>query len=95
MRDGDDDADRVVTKLATFDERLAGRFRDHLTIAKVTRARLSADNATEEPNDFRSLRNINATWLALADVSPKIIQRRLGHRSGDTTDKYIKQVAAA
>jgi hypothetical protein len=56
--------------------------------------RLTADNATEEPVDFRSLRDSYATWLALAGVRDKRIQRRLGHASNQTTDRYIKAAEA-
>ncbi len=45
-----------------------------------------ADNAT----DFRSLRDTHAAWLALEGVADRTIQRRLGHASGDTTDRHIK-----
>ena len=76
--------------LAAMSGRVAGRFREHLALAGVTRERLTADTETEEAIDFRSLRDSHATWLALANVPHKIIQRRLGHKSGDTTDRYIK-----
>jgi integrase len=32
----------------------------------------------------------HAAWLALAGVAGKIIQRRLGHASPTTTDRYVK-----
>ena len=69
---------------------MAGAFRDHLTTANVTRPRLTADNATEEPIDFRSLRDTHATWLALAGTPDKVVQRRLGHADPSTTDRYVK-----
>jgi integrase len=84
----------VTSATAGFEERLAGRFREHLAAAGITRARLTADNETEEPIDFRSLRDSHATWQAIAGLSPKVIQRRLGHRSGGTTDRYIKAAHA-
>lgn len=81
----------LVAPLLTGGEgRTAGIFREHLARAKLTRARLWADNPTEEPVDFRSLRDSYATWLALSDVPEKRIQRRLGHKSAATTDRYIK-----
>jgi integrase len=71
-------------------QRIAPTFREHLRQAGITRARLFADNETEEAVDFRSLRDSYATWLALAGVPDKRIQRRLGHKGADTTDGYIK-----
>jgi integrase len=80
----------VVAGLAPMGDRLAGKFREHLDMAKVKRARLTADNETEEPIDFRSLRDACATWLALDRTPDKLIQRRMGHVSPSTTDRYIK-----
>src|SRR5262245_20103309 len=70
-----------VLPLAASEDHTAARFRAYLEAADVKRTRLSADNGTEEPIDFRSLRDTHATWLALAGVSDKIIQRRMGHAS--------------
>ena len=64
--------------------------RQHLATALVERPRLTADNATEEPIDFRSLRDTHATWLALGGTADKVIQRRMGHASPTTTDRYVK-----
>lgn len=81
----------VLPELAGNVRRIAERFRDnHLPAAGVTRHRLFADTETEEPIDFRSLRDSYATWSALADVAPKKIKRRMGHKKEDTTDRYIK-----
>ena len=80
----------VASLLSDGEDHLAQRFRDDLKIAGVTRARLEADNATEEPIDFRGCRDSCATWWALAGVPDKRIQRRLGHASNLTTDRYIK-----
>lgn len=88
LRGADDEP--VAPMLVGGDERVAALFRSHLVMAGVTRARLTADNETEEPVDFRSLRDTYATWLALAGIPDKRIQRRLGHRSATTTDRYIK-----
>ena len=79
-----------VFPLALGDDRLAPNFRAYLKEAKITRVRLEANNATEEPIDFRSLRDTHATWLALAGVADKVIQRRMGHASPTTTDRYVK-----
>ena len=80
----------AVAPLLAREDAAAGMFRADLAIAKCTRPRLTADNETEEPVDFRSLRDSYATWLALAGVPDKRIQRRLGHASNSTTDRYIK-----
>ena len=90
MRGKADGAALVAPLLSSRDDRHAATFRDDLVLAGVTRPRLAADTATEEPADFRSLRDSYATWLALADVADKRIQRRLGHASNLTTDRYIK-----
>jgi len=72
------------------DDLFAPTFRDHLARAKVDRPRLKADNEREEPIDFRSLRDSNATWQAIAGVSAQILQRRLGHTDISTTNRYVK-----
>jgi integrase len=80
----------VPNLLAGNEHRFAEGFRAHLRAAGVNRARLSADNDTEEPVDFRSLRDSYATHLALTGIGDKVIQRRMGHASASTTDRYIK-----
>ncbi len=89
-----EDGALVVAGLHPMGDRLPAVFREHLDMAKVDRPRLLADNDTEEPIDFRSLRDTHATWLALSSVADKVIQRRLGHKSPSTTDKYIKAAEA-
>lgn len=79
-----------VFPFALSDVRLATNFRAYLKAAKIDRVRLEANNATEEPIDFRSLRDTHATWLALAGVPDRVIQRRMGHASPTTTDRYVK-----
>lgn len=87
----DDDGTKLVAPLVmSSEDRMASTFREHLHAAGVDRQRLFADNMTEERVDFRSLRDSYATWLALANVPEKRIQRRLGHASPSVTDKYIK-----
>lgn len=76
--------------LSSDEDHRAGTFRAHLALAGVDRPRLIADNATEEPVDFRSLRDSYATWLALDGVGDKVIHRRMGHATASTTDRYIK-----
>ena len=74
--------------------KIAVTFREGLRTAGVARPRLFADNPTEESIDFRSLRDTHATWLALAGTNDKVIQRRMGHASPTTTDRYIKAAEA-
>ena len=80
----------VLGSFNASEDHMATSFRTYLAAAGVDRPRLTADNATEEPIDFRSLRDTHATWLALGGVSDKIIQRRMGHSSPTTTDRYVK-----
>jgi integrase len=87
--EGDPD-DLVLGSFNASEDHMATSLRTYLGAAGVERPRLTADNATEEPIDFRSLRDTHATWLALAGVSDKVIQRRMGHASPLTTDRYIK-----
>jgi integrase len=68
----------------------ARSFRRNLEKAKVTRPRLTADNAGEEGVDFRSLRDTGITWLALAGVDVPKIMRRAGHDSPSTSMGYVK-----
>lgn len=81
---------RVFQAVDANESKLASQFREWLIKAGVTRPRLTADTPTEEPIDFRSLRDSHATWLALAGTNAQIIQRRLGHASPTTTDRYVK-----
>ena len=83
-------SDRVLRDYGGSEDHMANSFRAYLKKAGVRRPRLEADNATEEPIDFRSLRDTHATWLALSGVADKTIQRRLGHASPTTTDRYVK-----
>jgi integrase len=87
--DGDPD-ELVLGSFRASEDHMATSFRTYLAAAGLERPRLTADNATEEPIDFRSLRDTHATWLALGRVSDKVIQRRMGHASPLTTDRYIK-----
>ncbi len=84
------DEELVLGSFNLSEDHMAQTFREYLGTAQVERPRLTADNATEEPIDFRSLRDTHATWLALAGVADKIIQRRMGHASPTTTDRYVK-----
>ena len=82
--------DLVLPTLSMDEDRFAPMFREYLRIAGINRPRLTANNGTEEPIDFRSLRDSYATWLALAGIDHGVIQRRLGHASPTTTERYIK-----
>jgi len=82
------DHERVIAKPEA--DRLAGQFRDHLRLAGVDRPRLFALTPTEEPVDFRSLRDSHATWAAIEGVSVTALRRRMGHQSLETTDHYVK-----
>jgi integrase len=80
----------MLSVLKRGDDRFALTFREHLHAAKLERPRLVADTDTEEPIDFRSLRDSYATWSALAGVGDRVLQRRMGHASPATTDRYVK-----
>ncbi len=69
---------------------LAEGFRAHLARAGVTRPRLFAKTATEEPCDFRSLRDSAASWWALEGVPLATLRRRLGHETIEQSDRYVK-----
>jgi integrase len=84
----------LLSALKRGGDRVAMTFRAHLRAAGVDRARLEADNATEEPVDFRSLRDSCATWSASDGVGERVLQRRMGHAGAATTDRYIKAAEA-
>jgi integrase len=85
-----DDEDRVLGSFNLSEDHMAPAFRAYLVAAGIDRPRLTANNAAEEPIDFRSLRDSHATWLALDGVPSAVIQRRMGHTSPVTTDRYVK-----
>ncbi len=76
--------------LKTGEFTMATRLREHLRLAGVDRAQLSADNATHMPVNFRSCRDTGITWLALAGVDVARMQRRAGHDDITTTLGYVK-----
>lgn len=86
LRGADDEL--VIGK--TDADRIAGQFRAHLRLADVKRPRLFALTATEEPVDFRSLRDSYATWSSLEGVPVTALRRRMGHETLETTDRYVK-----
>jgi hypothetical protein len=66
---GDDDA-LVLGTFNASEDHMAPSFRDHLATAHVERPRLTADNATEKPIDFRSLRDTFAQETQKPRLSP-------------------------
>jgi integrase len=80
----------LLSALKRGGDRVAMTFRAHLRAAGVERARLEADTPTEEPVDFRSLRDSYATWSALAGVGERVFSGAWGDASPSTTDRYIK-----
>ena len=87
--------DLVFPQLRTLNEnKVAGRFRDHLKEAGVTAPRLFTDSSTHMAVNFRSCRDTGITWLALAGVDVAKIMRRAGHDEIDTTLGYVKSAEA-
>jgi hypothetical protein len=90
VKDRDGSAPLIDFMAARSSWERARSFRRNLEKAKVTRARLTANNPGEEPVDFRSLRDTGVTWLALAGVDVPKIMRRAGHKSASTSMGYVK-----
>ena len=85
------DGDAVLPLMAGLNEnRRAGWMRQHFTIAKVDRARLTEESATTMQVNFRSWRDTGITWLALSGVDVAKMQRRAGHDAISTTLGYVK-----
>lgn len=82
--------DPVAPILSLSDDRVVVHFRDALKAAGIDRPRLWSLTETEEPADYRTLRDTCATWMALAGIYPTDIKETLGHESLTTTEKYIK-----
>lgn len=72
---------------------LAERFREHLTMAGVTRTELHApkDDATRKNVTFHDLRATGITWAAVRGDDPLKIMQRAGHRSFATTQRYVRE----
>jgi len=91
MRKGRKSTDLVVPVLSSFGEdHLAELFREHLTLAGVTRADLHRSTATHVQANFRSWRDSGLTWLAMAGLGVDKIMRRAGHDMVQTTMGYVK-----
>ena len=73
---------------------MAESIREHLKTAGVTRTRIFARTTTDEPVDFRTLRDTYATWSALQGIPITTLQRRLGHEDMATTNGYVKAAEA-
>ena len=92
MRKGKDATDLVVPALSSVpDNSLAEFFREHLTVAHVTRAELHHATLTHAQANFRSWRDFGLTWLAMSGLGVDKIMRRAGHDVVQTTMGYVKQ----
>lgn len=69
----------------------APQLRAHLAAAGVLRASLFARGPGQRPITFHDLRATCATWMALRGDDPLKIQRRMGHTSLATTQRYIRE----
>ena len=91
MREGKADDALVVPGLSAFGEdHLAELFRSHLMLAGVKRIELHRSTKTHVQSNFRSWRDSGITWLAMQGVDTKIMVRRAGHDTVDTTMGYVK-----
>lgn len=72
-------------------EDLAAYLRKCLVFAGVTRRELFADDATRAPLTFHDLRATGITWMAVRGDEPLKIQRRAGHTTLSTTQRYIRE----
>lgn len=87
-------ADRHVdAPLVHMPPRESGAFmlRQHLQAAGIDRAELYADDATRMPITFHDLRATGITWCAVRGDEPIKLQRRAGHTTLDTTQRYIRE----
>jgi hypothetical protein len=62
-----------------------------LQLAHVTRADLSADDATRKPMTFHDLRATGITWCAMRGDDALKIKQRAGHATFSTTEGYIRE----
>ena len=69
----------------------AEKLRAFLQRAGVDRAELFADDATRKPLGWHDLRATSATWLAVRGDEPLRILQRMGHRSFETTQRYVRE----
>ena len=79
--------------LASLNEDVLAKVtREHLEVAKVTRADLfpAATSRTHVAVSFRSWRDSGITWLAMTGLGVDEIMRRAGHDTVQTTMGYVK-----
>jgi integrase len=70
------------------------RLRKYLLWAGVTRAELTADDATRHPLTFHDLRHTGITWRAVRGDAPMKIMRAAGHENFGTTLGYVNETEA-
>jgi len=80
----------VVTAMPPREE-WAERLRKYLAWAGVTRAELSADDATRRPLTYHDLRHSGITWRAVRGDAPMKIMRAAGHENFATTLGYVNE----
>ena len=73
------------------DPRAAERLREDLRAAGVTREALFRDDARSKPVTFHDLRATAITWWAVRGDNFLAIQRRAGHSSFATTQRYLRE----
>lgn len=71
--------------------KLAESFRKDLRRAGLTRPALFTSSLTQKPMTFHDLRATAITWWALQGLPLHAIMRRAGHRSTDTTMRYVRE----
>lgn len=87
---GSDQPEGAVLKFPTkLHHALA--LRDALTDAGISRKALFDKGPSVRRIRFHDLRSTAATWLAVANVPPLVIQSRVGHSSFQTTQIYIRE----
>lgn len=84
------DADTPLVQLAPR-EFGAAYLRDHLRAARLEREALFANDETRAPLTFHDLRASGITWCAVRGDDPAKLQRRAGHTTLATTDRYIRE----
>jgi hypothetical protein len=64
--------------------------REHLITAGVDRSELHTLTRDTLRVDLRSMRTTGITWDQLCGTDAKTLERRAGHASGTSTDRYIR-----
>ncbi len=73
---------------------LAALFRRDLRAAGVDRAELHVPAPSVKPITFHDLRATGCTWAAVRGDDPLKIKQRAGHKSFQTTERYIREAEA-